>query len=576
MRTCCAPSCTNPGSEICSGCKLSSYCSRSCQISHRKTHKARCINKKPTLGVSLDVLKNIVLKNKLGAPFFHSGTTEWVKQNYVLPQTLAAKTSYADKLLAKKPWLVSHANVFVSHAYDYKFLDVVDAIAAWEARDPSRAKSFYYFDLLVVNQHGQCPKVKFELLRNEFGGSVRAIGSTLLVLKWDDPKPLSRAWCVFEIGTTLAVEARFEVIMPPSDVATFKNALMNDVEALALNTCTVDVERATARDPEDLENIRGLVMASEGGYLATNQRVIGAMKQWMVVEAEAMLKASATRSEQELLTKGFALLLKIQGKYDPAINLCRDALKTQKERGESTWTLSGLLADILIHRGNTEEAVLLLEETLAQKEPGLHSIPLLHNLAVAKSKQSKHSEAERHFRNLLEILEPMIPSPFPVAPSLPVRDTGLNLSMVYGSLGLCLWHQRKFTDAEPLYRTGLRVLEQTLGARYESHPHALTIHNNLTNVLCDLGRFDDAEESYKVNLAKKRQTLGDKNPSTLSTLHNYALFLYSRGRLNEAEPLCRQAFECRLASLGSDHKDTLDSRNNLALILQMQGKSPLP
>jgi hypothetical protein len=146
-------------------------------------------------------------------------------------------TSYADALRAARPDCVGPANVFLSHAYDYKFLDVVDAAEAWAAAPAQRGGEpyFFYFDLLCVNQHegGQGTVVPFEVLRDEFGGSVAAIGRTLLVLMWDNPIPLGRSWCVFEMGTTLRVRAEMKVIMPPADVAACAASRAADANASA-------------------------------------------------------------------------------------------------------------------------------------------------------------------------------------------------------------------------------------------------------------------------------------------------------------------------------------------------------
>ena len=203
-------------------------------------------------------------------------STAWVKLNVVIPATAPAKTPFTALMDGAH---VAPATAFVSHAYDDEFLGMVDAIATLEAREGSSA--FYYFDLLVVNQHGQDAIVPFEVLRDEFGQSVRAIGRTLLYLRWSNPIPLGRAWCVFEMGITLAVGKGLRVIMPPADVASFKHALENDFDSLTFKTCRVDVEKATAREANDLVNIQRAIVEG-GGFLKTNQLVIEAMKGWMV------------------------------------------------------------------------------------------------------------------------------------------------------------------------------------------------------------------------------------------------------------------------------------------------------
>ena len=123
-----------------------------------------------------------------GRGSFEGKSTAWVKFNVVLPFT--TNTSYVAPLAAAGSPHVAPATAFISHAYDDEFLGVLDAVTALEAREGTSA--FYYFDLLVVNQHGQGAVVPFEVLRDEFGRSVRAIGRTLLVLRWANPIPLLR------------------------------------------------------------------------------------------------------------------------------------------------------------------------------------------------------------------------------------------------------------------------------------------------------------------------------------------------------------------------------------------------
>lgn len=148
---------------------------------------------------------------------FASLTTGDVKTTFVLPATASDRCAYVDIIVAgidiDGTALVAPATAFVSHAYFYPFLDVVDAIGAWEAaRPPGCPCTYFYFDLLVVNQHGQSAVVPFETLRDEFGGGVTAAGRTLLVLD-EGATAMERLWCVFEVATTTELGVPLEVIM---------------------------------------------------------------------------------------------------------------------------------------------------------------------------------------------------------------------------------------------------------------------------------------------------------------------------------------------------------------------------
>jgi hypothetical protein len=154
---------------------------------------------------------------------------------------------------------------------------------------------FYYFDLLVVNQHSQGAVVAPEVLMAEFGGGVRSIGYTLLVLEWDNPLPLTRAWCLLEIGTSLLHGGDLEVIMPPQSAAKFAAVLAPSAALLAehpfdtLNRqLCVECERATAREPKDLANIQNFICNNfnrpedhDRGFPLLNHLVRRRLKSWM-------------------------------------------------------------------------------------------------------------------------------------------------------------------------------------------------------------------------------------------------------------------------------------------------------
>ena len=135
----------------------------------------------PPLGISLAGFHALIAAHG-GRVAFQGKSTAWVKVNVVLPATDASKSSYASQLGASDSAL---ATAYISHAYDDEFLGLVDSVDALEAREGARG--FYYFDLLVVNQHGHDAVVPFEAVRDWFGQSVRATGRMLLYLRWANP-----------------------------------------------------------------------------------------------------------------------------------------------------------------------------------------------------------------------------------------------------------------------------------------------------------------------------------------------------------------------------------------------------
>jgi hypothetical protein len=87
---------------------------------------------------------------------------------------------------------VRKANVFVSHAWRYRFLDVIDALKAhFSSEDLSNI--VIWSDLFSNNQN-QTDDIPFEWWCGTFQHSIHSIGRTVAVFfPWENPIPLSRA-----------------------------------------------------------------------------------------------------------------------------------------------------------------------------------------------------------------------------------------------------------------------------------------------------------------------------------------------------------------------------------------------
>ena len=70
----------------------------------------------------------------------------------------------------------------------------------------------------------------------------------------------------------------------------------------------------------------------------------------------------------------------------------------------------------------------------------------------------------------------------------------------------------------------------------------------------------------------KRETLGDRHPSTLNSIGNLGALLQAKGDLAAAEPLYREALEAQRETLGDRHPSTLFSINSLDRLLQAKRK----
>ena len=74
-------------------------------------------------------------------------------------------------------------------------------------------------------------------------------------------------------------------------------------------------------------------------------------------------------------------------------------------------------------------------------------------------------------------------------------------------------------------------------------------------------------------LALRKEVLGPKHPSTLTSMGNLAMTYSRQGRSSEAEQLEVRVLALRKEVLGLKHPDTLTSMNNLAMTYSEQGRS---
>ena len=136
-------------------------------------------------------------------------TTTDVCERFIKPFTLASASSYCDLLKAgNDPHVLDTADVFISHAWKYAFLHVVAAVEAHFNHTPDMV---IWFDLFSNNQH-QAGGLPFVWWQTTFRSAIEDFKHTVLVLApWNDPVVFTRAWCLFEIFTSVDTQSRFEV-----------------------------------------------------------------------------------------------------------------------------------------------------------------------------------------------------------------------------------------------------------------------------------------------------------------------------------------------------------------------------
>ena len=160
--------------------------------------------KKQLLGLHITAIRKFIKEHpKVKTEIL---TTSKINSEFGKPENMGASHPYLQKYKnsndeAMGVPLVSKATVFVSHAWRYSFYDVV--VNVMEQYADKFPNAYFGFDLFTNDQNEISTK-DFDWFSFTFRSSIRQIGQALLVhLPWNDPIPIKRAWCLFEIHNAL-------------------------------------------------------------------------------------------------------------------------------------------------------------------------------------------------------------------------------------------------------------------------------------------------------------------------------------------------------------------------------------
>ncbi|CAK4692052.1 hypothetical protein AeMF1_017039 [Aphanomyces euteiches] len=218
------------------------------------------------LGLTVGFFKRFVdIHGGRGA--FEGLTTVDVCTRFLMPYTAATKLSLVEHVhqqpdghLYAKP-----ATWFVSHAWSYLYLDVVDALDDFFQENDMDDSVAVWFCTFCNNQHEIVNKTyDFDHWFGIFRSSLRSVGNVVMVMSpWNNPMTLTRTWCVFEVYTSIVENARFEIAMGRSQ----KEAFLQDIQderAFTHMLSAIQSEKSQTTIPSDRDNIFKLIHDEDG------------------------------------------------------------------------------------------------------------------------------------------------------------------------------------------------------------------------------------------------------------------------------------------------------------------------
>ena len=315
------------------------------------------------VGVSAGFLLEFI-KDHGGRAAFEGKTTTQVNELVVQPESKDLQASYCELLRRSgKADRTGTATWFVSHAWKYEFLYVVDAILAFVAREGLDVNAtVVWFDLFSNSQHNTAAK-PFAWWTGTFTHAIETMGNVLMVMSpWDEPVTLTRAWCVFEVYACVKTNSRFEVAMTREENERFLGQIRQNPGRYYAMLAKINSANATAFKPEDRDAIFAAIR-SEVGFAGMDSMVFRALEGWIERELQRQIAAKEAAGDEQ--GKGFWMwvlgrVYSDGGKLDEALPLYEQSLeidrRLQGEDHPDTLTSMGNLAGLYRAQGRLDQA----------------------------------------------------------------------------------------------------------------------------------------------------------------------------------------------------------------------------
>ncbi len=253
------------------------------------------------LGIKLSFLDSII-QSSGGPSALKEHTTERFTDVFVKPATKESRLSYCELLKSQgRTDIEGTAEWFYSHAWKFRFLEVVDAAKRFFGAEESGPEGdpFVWFDVFSVSQHKASVR-PFEWWNGAFFNAIGSIGKVLMLMQpFEDPRTgtpawttLTRVWCVFELYACESTMARFEVTMTEEMAKRFQNVLVGKGTEFLSTLIAIDCAQSEAKEPEDKLRVFEVIERTIG-FPLLNSMVVKVLERWVYSELLKTIKPSA-------------------------------------------------------------------------------------------------------------------------------------------------------------------------------------------------------------------------------------------------------------------------------------------
>jgi len=575
----------------------------------------------PPLGVKVSYFTKVILfcegRETLSSRRYNVSR---VCELFIKPQTIEKRQSYCEYLKEHCPEAVGLSNVFISYSWSYNFLELLESIERYFIKEKNNNNDnndnddevVVYLDLFSNNQHNNTTTPDFNLWSTTFQQSIKNIGRTVMILSpWNDPIPLTRAWCLWELYCTVITNSKFEIAMTNESKQQFIQDILNDPEGVLAKLWKIDFERSESTYQHDKDRIFSSIRGISGGFSKLNGLIFDELRD-KVIELFCEEMTNSGKSDDPNYLNSIGELHSFQGNYEIAAPCNEKQVQLQRVSsgdGHPT-TLNAIvkLAKTYMLQGDYSKALPLYEEIIQTRRENLgtvhpDTIHAVNKIALIHQNLGNFSIANEYYQNILELQLEKIGEENPLIVATLDGITKLKKK------------QEKFCDSDddsdnnqdnnnsPRKRSPSKVKE-AVGAAYDTlhiqmvslgpeHLKTLETMNNIGKNLMRQDKLIEAEKllSECLDLQLKHKDLGERHPSTIETRAHLARVYLKLGDneakcfeqsriddsnqnyINKSQDYYEKSkyhydicYKLRKQVLGEKHRQTLASLNHLGMI----------
>ena len=225
-----------------------------------------------------------------------------------------------------------------------------------------------WFDLFSVNYHIESFSDSTWLC-SYFESFVQGFGHTVMVFApLNNPVPLSRGWCIFELYSTVVTNSRFEIAMSSRHWDLFfedvKNSPQNLLRKLRAAINVRDCEYFDGR--EKLKIVNALLNSNGGGNKNLkdfehqfNQRIVnfGSINSWALERMQGWAVNVVQRTYQKIIALDRVNVVVFEKLRETIVNKIKISISTEEDRIEKS-RLQVVLSELLLLDGSKHNKII--------------------------------------------------------------------------------------------------------------------------------------------------------------------------------------------------------------------------